>query len=285
MSKCHSMLLYLKIIIVLILSCVLFNAISIQAETTKLQPDTSMKYLKIKSLFLIKAKENDYSMENGKKVWNNVIFELNQKNSKIYSEVQPSKKSQEKTIVIYPIFTAAAYSDGGFYDYYHGKCDKSCLTVDIKKDYPNRFESSGNAVQVLKLLHYNFISDMDVDKNPSILDKYDKVIVLHNEYVTKKEFKAITNHKNVIYLYPNALYAEISVNYNTNQITLLKGHGYPDSKIANGFLWKNDNSRFESDTKCAKMDFGKIQNGWMLNCYPETAIHASKSLLKTIRDI
>ena len=37
--------------------------------------------------------------------------------------------------------------------------------------------------------------------------------MLHNEYVTRPMFDAITSHPNVIYLYPNALYAEIEVNY------------------------------------------------------------------------
>ena len=270
------------VFVMTLVSILITTIVPVFAETSK-NLDTT--YLKIKSLFKIKAQINDYAITDGQKIWNNVIFELNSTNSKIYSEIKPSKKLQEKIIVIYPVFTAAAYSDGGFYDYYKGECDKSCLTVKIKKNYPHRFESSGNAIQVLKLLGYNFITDIDVDKNPPILQKFDKVIVLHNEYVTKKEFNAITNHKNVVYLYPNALYAEISVDYNKNQITLVKGHNYPDKKITNGFSWKHDNSNLEYDTKCSKMGFYKISNGWMLNCYPEKAIHASKVLLKTIRDI
>lgn len=268
-------------IFVLILLCSLSIAFVAAEPASKTDADV---YLKIKSLFKIKAKANDYTAENGTKTWNNVVFELNPINSKIYSEIRPPKNSVEKTIVVYPTFTAAAYSDGGFYDYYKGKC-KSCLKVDISKNYPYKFSSSGNAAQVLKLLGYKFVTDVDVDKNPLVLAKYDRVILLHNEYVTKKEFAAITNHHNVIYLYPNALYAEVSVDYHTNKITLVKGHNYPDSKIRNGFSWKYDNSNLEYNTTCAKMGFDKIPNGWMLNCYPETAIHASKGLLKIVRDI
>ncbi len=123
-----------------------------------------------------------------------------------------------------------------------------------------------------------------MDQNPDILKKYDTVILLHNEYVTKKEFDAITNHPNVIYLYPNALYAEITINYEQNSITLLRGHNYPESKIRNGFDWKFDNSILEYDIDCQKMGFDKIDNGWMLNCYPERAIHQSKVLLEMIRN-
>jgi hypothetical protein len=42
---------------------------------------------------------------------------------------------------------------------------------------------------------------MDIDRNPAILKKFDKIIVLHNEYVTKKEFNAIALdplHSNLI---------------------------------------------------------------------------------------
>ncbi|SMH72213.1 hypothetical protein [Candidatus Nitrosotalea okcheonensis] len=36
---------------------------------------------------------------------------------------------------------------------------------------------------------------------------------MHNEYVTKKEFDAITSHPDVIFLYPDALYAQVRTNY------------------------------------------------------------------------
>jgi len=32
------------------------------------------------------------------------------------------------------------------------------------------------------------------------------------------------------------------------------------------------------------MKFSKIDNGWMLNCYPENILHKSQELLKQIRD-
>ncbi len=42
--------------------------------------------------------------------------------------VKSTLKPNEGTVVIYPIFTSAAYQDGGFYDYYSGDCDESCIT-------------------------------------------------------------------------------------------------------------------------------------------------------------
>jgi hypothetical protein len=238
--------------------------------------------LNLKSLFNIYGFEEKYEFKNGEKIWNNVFFELNSENNELYEKLKHS--SNENTVVIFPLFTAAAYSEPGFYTYYRGDCTEECLTIKLQKEYPSRFISSGNGFQVLKLLEYYIISDIDVDQNPDILKKYDTVILLHNEYVTKKEFDAITNHPNVIYLYPNALYAEITINYEQNSITLLRGHNYPESKIRNGFDWKFDNSILEYDIDCQKMGFDKIDNGWMLNCYPERAIHQSKVLLEMIRN-
>ena len=129
-----------------------------------------------------------------------------------------------------------------------GRCDQKCLTVTIPKIYNGSFVSSGEADDVLIREHYAHVTDADIDKDPTILEKYDKVIVLHNEYVTKREFNAITHHPHVIYLYPNALFAQVKVDYNKNTITLVRGHWYPDSKIVNGFDWKYDNTKFETDT-------------------------------------
>ena len=65
---------------------------------------------------------------------------------------------------------------------------------------------------------------------------------------------------------------------------MIRGHNYPDPLIRNGFDWKFDNSLEEYDVACNDMKFSKIDNGWMLNCYPENVLHKSKELLKQIRD-
>jgi len=238
--------------------------------------------LDITSLFNIYGFEDQFEIKNGKKTWSNVKFELNSQHYELYEKL--SYVYDENTIVIFPIFTAAAYSEPGFYSYYRGECNDECLTIEIQKEYPPDFNSSGNGIQVLKLLGYEIISDIDVDQNPDIIKNYDKVILLHNEYVTKKEFDAITSHPNVIYLYPNALYAEVEVDYAKNLLTLLRGHSFPESEISNGFDWKYDNSPLEYDTNCKEMGFDRIENGWMLNCYPERPIHQNKVLLEMIKE-
>ncbi|MGQ0772493.1 MAG: hypothetical protein ACT4NT_06965, partial [Nitrososphaerota archaeon] len=162
-------------------------------------------------------------------------------------------------------------------------CDSKCLTIQIKNNFLP--QSNPNAVQVLKLLGYDFTTDVDVDKDPSILAKYDKVVILHNEYVTKREFDAITSHPNVIYLYPNALYAEVKSDYDKNTIVLIRGHNYPSQEIRNGFDWKFDNSELEYELDCKNMEFNRIDNGWMLNCYPENVIHKNMDLLRAIKKL
>jgi len=126
--------------------------------------------------------------------------------------------------------------------------------------------------------------------NPDVLQKFDKVIMLHSEYVTREMFDAITSHPNVVFLYPNALYAEIEVDYPANTITLIRGHNYPEPEIANGFDWEFDNTHpYEFDSECAGMDIYKIKNGWMTNCYPENLFLKNTeqlyNLLKIIKDL
>ncbi len=229
------------------------------------------------SAFETWIKDKDYQIVNGKKIWNKAIFKIDP--AKNYDKA----KSDKNTVVIYPTFTDSAYSEPGFYTYYRGECDEKCLTIKIQNNFVP--QANPNAVQILKLLGYSFVTDVDVDKNPTILGKYKKVIVLHNEYVTKKEFEAITSHPNVVYLYPNALYAEVKTDYAKNIITLIRGHNYPTKEIRNGFDWKLDNSQSEYDTDCKKMQFYKIINGWMLNCYPENIIHKSMRFLETIKKL
>jgi hypothetical protein len=102
--------------------------------------------------------------------------------------------------------------------------------------------------------------------------------------MTSVEFDAIISHPNVIYLYPNALYAEIDFDEDLWEISLVRGHNYPEITIRNGFDWKFDNSIEEYDVTCNDMKFSKIYNGWMLNCYPENVLHKTKELLAQIRD-
>jgi len=292
----------LKIIVipiaVLIIGIGIFSFIS---SNEKLEPSEDVEIIQSKepgkliqtnvpSLFKVMAYENDFEMIDGKKIWRDVFYELDESNMTIYDDLKNNKKSA----VVFPIFTAAAYSEPGFYTFYRGDCDQEfhgvlfrdddCLTVKLEEEYSPLFTSSANGVQVLNLLDYEIITDITIHQNPEILLEYEKIILLHNEYVTSIQFDAITSHPNVIYLYPNALYAEIDFDEELWEISLIRGHNYPDPLIRNGFDWKFDNSLEEYDVTCKDMKFSKIDNGWMLNCYPENILHKSQELLKQIRD-
>ena len=212
------------------------------------------------------------------------LFKLKSNVGSTFSQIEISDE-QDKPLVIVPIFTASAYGENGFYEFFKGWCD-TCTTTKIVSIEKLDYSSSNNAVQVLKLLGYDSITDIELDQNPNLIAKYNKIIILHNEYVTKNMFNAITSHPNVIYLYPNALYAEIEVDYEKNEITLIRGHNYPEPEITNGFDWEYENTNpYEYDNECQNWEFYDIHNGKMLNCYPEYGIFQDELMLKTLKEL
>ena len=237
----------------------------------------------VQSIFDVYGVRNDSTTVDGNVIWGTPVFGLNVGQLENYNTIAIWNDPQ-KAAVVSPIFTDSAYDRFGFYDYYLGNCD-SCTTTTIS-DGVLDYNSSVYGYQLLTLLGYSPITDIDIDKNPSILKKYDKIIMLHNEYVTRAMFDAITSHPKVIYLYPNALYAEIEVDYDNNTITLIRGHNYPEKEISNGFDWEFDNTHpFEYDNNCEQMLFYPIDNGWMSNCYPEKILPASPIIFQTLKDL
>jgi len=240
------------------------------------------------SFFEVYGVYGDCIINNGNIVWNSITLGLDPSKMEMYNEVAIWNDPQN-TIVVYPYFTFVAYNEPGFYTYYRGECD-TCTTTKFASPTP-LYTSGGMGHQALTLLGYNSITDVEIDKNPNILEQFDKVILLHNEYVTRTMFDAITSHPNVIYLYPNALYAEIEVSYVDETITLIRGHNYPpEDPVKNGFDWEFDNTHpYEYDSQCLDMVFYKIDNGYQLNCYPENIFLQNTQrvfdLLKTIKDL
>jgi len=223
-------------------------------------------------------------------IWQSLALGLNPNKMDMYNEVAVWNDPQ-KTVVVYPYFTYVAYNEPGFYTYYRGDCDICTTTKFVPRSLmQNEYVTSGLGHQALTLLGYTTISDEEIDMNPSILQQFDKVIMLHNEYVTRTMFDAITNHPNVFYLYPNALYAEIEVDYIDKTITLIRGHNYPEPEIINGFDWEFDNTHpYEYDNLCLDMGIYLIENGRMTTCYPENLFLKNSQqlfdLLKIIKDL
>ena len=227
--------------------------------------------------------ENDFYPEFENMISKDIHFKLMEENEQLYKDIGITDVN---AIVILPVFTSSAYSENGFYEYYNDRCD-DCTTVKIvENNYLEFFVASQMGARTLEILGYKTITDVDLDKNPNILEKFDTVILLHNEYVTQSMFNSIINHPHVIYLYPNALYAEIEVDYKKNEITLIRGHGYPESTIMNGFDWEFDNTHpYEYDHDCENWEFYRIPNGEMLNCYPERELISNIELLKKLKDL
>jgi len=235
-------------------------------------------------IFDVWSYKNDLYLEFEKFVTKAIHLKLIEENEQLNKEI--GVDDDVNAIVILPVFTSTAYSENGFYEYYFGNCD-DCTTVKIlKNNYLQHHVGSQIGARVLETLGYKTITDIDLDKNPNILKKFDTVILLHNEYVTQSMFNSIVNHPHVIYLYPNALYAEIDVDYKKNEITLIRGHGYPESTIGNGFDWEFDNTHpYEYDIDCFDWEFYRIPNGEMLNCYPERPLLSNIELLKEIKNL
>lgn len=209
-------------------------------------------------------------------------------------EIKKIGNTDLRAVVIYPYFTQNAYKPGGFYDYYAGKCH-TCTTVSLLPLGINATYNTGkNGFETLQKLNYQFITDMTVDKHPEILNDYDVIILLHNEYMTKTEFNAILNHKHVFYLYPNSMYAEIKVDYTNWTETLVKGHGYDSTQIppypikkgdgaGNGFGYVTS-SQWEYDTKCDNYSWKERPNGIQLSCFPEILLTYDRSPLQVLHD-
>ena len=215
-------------------------------------------------------------------VFDGLKLVLNESGQKFIDILKPDDNS----VVIYPLFTASAYAEPGFYTYFAGACDESCIT-NLSFNYTGgTYNSSIHTAQILHAVGYNLITDIDVDQNPEILKNYDKIILLHNEYVTKKMFDAIVDHPNIIFLFPNALYAEIDVNYDDNTMSLIRGHDYPPG-IMNGFNYEIEEKfhKYEYDNTCLDWKFIEFKNGHALNCYPEGIIHENFDILLKLKEL
>jgi len=190
---------------------------------------------------------------------------------------------KNKVVVIDPIFTGSAYQNG-FYEFWAGRCDESCLNVPIYFDYlliPDAaYGKSSNAVNIFNQLNYPIITDYDFGLNPELIFEYNTVIMLHSEYVTKDMFDAITQHPKVMYLYPNALEKEIGFN-STNIWLIAQTTNYTN----NYFDWQYENTYpYEFDRECKNWQFREISQGVQLLCYPELLITEDLNLIKFIND-
>lgn len=181
---------------------------------------------------------------------------------------------QHSAILIKPTFTISAYQPNSWYD----NKTKSVITY-YNEPFTNRMEYGGayNAFESLKD-RVDTVNDRYVSEHPEILNRYNTVILLHNEYMTRQEYNAIMNHTNVFYVFPNAGYRFVTYDINTNQITLLN---YTGNKYASS-VWTSYESNPTSQPKQVSefnqcilpFSYTKVNypNGIGYNCYPEFQI-------------
>ena len=276
-------------IIIIFTGIVTMFYLSTESNTIEEKPNEQITQLiewNSGNLFTTLVDPNDIRIINGKSIPMKATFALKPELKEIYDEIGVFEQDK-KPLVIIPSFTASAYAPMGFYDYYAERCGEKCLTTKIISKDRLDYNSSANGFKILDLLGYDSISDLELHENPDILNNYNKIIILHNEYVTKEMFDAITSHNKIIFLYPNALYAEIEIDLGKNEITLIKGHGFPDESITNGFNYEIEERfhSFEYDKVCADWKFIEFKNGFALNCFPEQAIWNNAELLKTLKEL
>jgi hypothetical protein len=166
-------------------------------------------------------------------------------------------------VVLNPVLTTSAYQNGAFYDYYVGICDIQCtINIPVEDNQSTgrvRYASNYMARNIFSFFNTPTITDNELVSNPSLIVNK-TLVVMHSEYVRQKEFNIITAHNDTLYLYPNALFARVNYNENSNMMSLSGGHSFDGTE--NAFNWTRDNTRFEYNN-CSDMKFEDN----MVNCY------------------
>lgn len=183
-----------------------------------------------------------------------------------------------KIALVRPVFTEAAYNDAFyvfFYKHVNDPRDKK-VTQDLGYLYSNVskvansyspiFYLQGDIRKAMPNSPFTFISDPEVDSGmifsgnstANINNKnnhdgrknaYDLLILGHQEYVTKKEYRNlklfVANGGTIIFLDSNVFMAEVNYDRTTNMMKLVKGHDWEfDGKSAKKSVWQ----RWESQT-------------------------------------
>jgi hypothetical protein len=170
-----------------------------------------------------------------------------------------------------PTFTNTAY-DNSFYIFYNLYNNNSfyhnhtkylnLLTGKIDKESMPGFRTLYLQNHISKLMlnaNVTIISDVDVhnknifDGNTNRSNKYDVIILEHQEYVTQEEYnnlrQFVANGGILILPYSNIFYAEIKYDPKDDTIVLVKGHswefeGKSASKSIIAERWKNETSEW-----------------------------------------
>ena len=94
----------------------IFLGYLVYSDNQKLSDAQNMIKLDIHdSLFDFYGYEGIYEIKDGIKFWKNTKLSLNSENTELYKKIRISNEDP-KSAVVFPIFTAMAYDEFGFYD-------------------------------------------------------------------------------------------------------------------------------------------------------------------------
>ena len=172
--------------------------------------------------------------------------------------------------LIKPTFTAAAYH-ASFYKFYfvhptiplHARKNITSDLNLLSSPVYNLLTRSSSASMIVYLTNHmrtalpnsitHVLNDEDVDNGDIFLangsNKYDILILGHQEYVTQQEYdnlkRFVANGGTMILMDGNVFYAEVKYDRNTHTITLVKGHGWAfNGKSA----WRSVGERWAQET-------------------------------------
>ena len=174
--------------------------------------------------------------------------------------------------IIKPTFTGAAYHKS-FYKFYfiysslppHARKNITSDLNLLSSDVTNQTTGSSSAFSIdyltqhLKTSNSNIhvLTDADADNVDSLFvnngtNKYDIIILGHQEYVTQQEYDNlkhfVSNGGTLVLMDGNVFIAEVKYDSESHTITLVKGHGWAyNGKSAwrsVGERWKNETSQW-----------------------------------------
>ena len=171
--------------------------------------------------------------------------------------------------LIKPTFTGAAYHTS-FYKFYFLYVSiphvRKNVTTDLNllsSKVTNQTSRSSSAFTFLYLPKHlktiipksniDVLTDADADYGSIFFingtNKYDVIILAHQEYVTQREYDNLKRFVSIggtmILMDGNVFYAEVKYDRNTHTITLVKGHGW----VFNGkSAWRSLGGRWANET-------------------------------------
>jgi hypothetical protein len=173
--------------------------------------------------------------------------------------------------LVRPTFTGAAYHKS-FYNFYfvyssvppHARTNITSDLNLLSSEVTNRTTGSSSAFSIDYLAEHlktsksnvTVLTDADADYGSiffkNLTNKYDIIILGHQEYVTQREYdnlkQFVSNGGILVLMDGNVFIAEVKYDRNTHIITLVKGHGWAyNGKSAwrsVGERWKNETSQW-----------------------------------------